>query len=340
MRTQDSRGGPLVLGFDVGGTSSRAMVADLAGTVLGTGRAGGGNPNSHPPDRAVEQVARAGRTALADVDPGTVRAGILGMAGTSKLTDPAVAALFDEAWRALGLDCPVQVVSDAEVAFAAATTAPAGTVLVAGTGAIAARISDHRLTTTSGGYGWLLGDEGSGFWLGREAVRETLRALDRGERDGSPLVTAVHLRLLSSASRAAEPDGLVRKRLITAVHAEPPVRLAELASVVTGAARDGDPIAADIVHRAATFLVDTAETTRGGNDTTPVVLAGSLIDGDGPVARAVRDELALRGHVRPAAAGPGEAGAAWLAALEVAGDATDTGRLHSRYLAARPVPQA
>ncbi len=78
-------------------------------------------------------------------------------------------AVYDREWA--GLDVVPRVLSDAETAFASATAEPDGTVLVAGTGSIAGRIRDRRMTTTTGGYGWLLGDEGSAFWLGRQAVR-------------------------------------------------------------------------------------------------------------------------------------------------------------------------
>src|SRR5437016_2590968 len=68
----------LVLGLDIGGTTSRALVGDLSGRTLGTGEAGGGNPNSHPPEQAARQVADAARAALSGVDPSHVRGGVLG----------------------------------------------------------------------------------------------------------------------------------------------------------------------------------------------------------------------------------------------------------------------
>jgi glucosamine kinase len=327
----------LVLGLDVGGTSSRALVGDLHGRTLGTGEAGGGNPNSHPLDHALREIATATATALSSIDPAHVRSGVLGMAGDSKMTDPAVAREFERAWSALGVTCPMRVVGDSEVAFAAGTPNPAGTVLIAGTGAIAGRIDRHRLVTTAGGYGWLLGDEGSAFWMGRESVREALRALDRqrmADRPDSPtgeLFPAVHTHLLDGAVNA-EP-GLLRKRLIAAVNAAPPIRLAELAPLVTSAARGGDRTALDIVRRAAMLLADTVSSTRRPDDTTPIVLAGALVAEGNPVGDALRAELTSRYDAHLAIAGHGAAGAAWLAAL----DLLDTGsctpaELHERYL--------
>ena len=65
---------------------------------------------------------------------------------------------------------------------ASGTSAPRGAVLIAGTGTIAAWIADGEVTHRIDGHGWLVGDDGSGFWLGRQAVRAVLAELDgRGE---------------------------------------------------------------------------------------------------------------------------------------------------------------
>ncbi|QGK71976.1 ATPase [Allosaccharopolyspora coralli] len=301
----------LVLGLDVGGTSSRAVLADLAGTTLGEGRADGGNPNSHPPERAAQQVTAAAREALGDTEPHRIARTVVGMAGVSKLSDPTVAAVFRKAWSDLGIVCPVRTVNDGEVAFAAGTSEPDGTVLIAGTGAIAGQIRDHEQDRVAGGYGWLLGDEGSAYWLGREAVRTTLQALDRGD-DLGVLGAGVVDSLVDESAES------VRKALITGANAGAPIELATLAPLVTTAVDNADPIAVDIVRRGAQHLVDTARTLRGAEDTTPIVLAGSLVASGNPVGDALRTELANRCPRAPLhVAGPGASGAAWLAARAV-----------------------
>jgi N-acetylglucosamine kinase-like BadF-type ATPase len=309
----------LVLGLDIGGTSSRALVSDLSGRVLGSGEAAGGNPNSHPVGEAVRQISEAARSALRDVDPAAVRNCVVGMAGVSKMADPEFTELFDRAWSRLGLHCAKHTINDCEVAFAAGTPDPDGTVLIAGTGAIAARISQHRTAAIIGGHGWLLGDEGSAFWLGREAVRAALRALDRGEPLHG-LTAAVRDRLLPDV-----PDAQ-RRQLISAVNAGPPIRLAELAPLVTTAA---DETADDIIRRGARALADTADATRSPGDTGPIVLAGGLVAPGNPVGEALRAELADRGWGEPRTAGPGAAGAAWLAGLDLS---DDPATLHKRLL--------
>ncbi|NYH79068.1 N-acetylglucosamine kinase-like BadF-type ATPase [Actinopolyspora biskrensis] len=328
--TETTGEGALVLGLDVGGTSSRAVVADLNGRTLGAGQAGGGNPNSHPPERATEQVARAARTALAEVDPSLVGAAALGMAGISKMSDPAVSGLFDQAWSALGLRCAMRTVSDGEVAFAAGTPEPRGTALIAGTGSIVARIENHELERTVGGYGWLLGDEGSAFWLGREAVTTTLRSLDHGEGRHDPLVASVLDELLGTPS-TEEPDPLVCRRIISIVGGRSPMRLAELAPLVTATAAGSGGKATDIVTRAARMLASAALSVRTEQDDSPVVLAGSLLTGTNPLVTAVRNELAERGATRLPTARSGALGAAWLAAGELT-DEAHARELHAEWL--------
>lgn len=303
----------VVVGVDVGGTSTRALAVGRDGTVLGRGRSGGGNPNSHPTDLAAKRVAEAVREALGG-GGALPEACVLGLAGESKFTDRTVKETFETALRQVGLTCAITVVSDAEVAFASATAEPDGTVVIGGTGAVAARIVAHRKTTWVDGWGWLLGDEGSAYWIGREAVRLTLRGLQAGEPPG-PLASAVLAETMPDRSTV---DDRTISRLITAVNAEPPIRLARFASTVSTLAATDDR-AADIVARAAEHLATHAQTARSADELTPVVLAGSVIGPDSPVGLALRGTLAARTDAPVLFAPDGAAGAAWLAALTVAG---------------------
>ncbi|PXY37157.1 N-acetylglucosamine kinase [Prauserella coralliicola] len=299
-----------VVGVDAGGTATRALAVGADGTVLGTGRAGGANPNSHPPEQAAAAIAGAVTAALTGLGPSDPSAFVIGMAGASKLTDPAVAEVFDRAWRGAGFGVTPRVVSDAEAAFASATEDADGTVLVAGTGSIAGRIRKRRMVSVAGGYGWLLGDEGSGYWIGREAVRAALDVLTRGGEAG-PLVRAV---LAETGVEEDQPKA--HHRLITAANAEPPVRLARFAPLVSEAAGT-DPVADAIVGRAAACLVELALAAREPGERTPVVLVGSVLGENGPVGAAVREGLSgldVRSDT------DGVLGAAWLAAVDAFGE--------------------
>ncbi|MGC4896163.1 N-acetylglucosamine kinase [Micromonospora sp. DT31] len=321
----------VVVGLDVGGTSTRAAAVDLDGVRLGTGHAGGGNPTSHGAERAAGELLTALRAALAEVDPTRVRAGVIGLAGAGRLlADPRGRDAFDQAWTAAGLRCPYTVHGDALVAYASGTAAPDGTVLIAGTGAIAAQVRDLRLDRTADGHGWLLGDAGSGFWLGREAVRSLLTDLDRAVAPGA-LARQVLAELTGSTEVAARPRATAAA-VVQAVTRRPPVDLARLAPLVVTAARQGEPAAVALVTEAAALLAESIWRIRPPDATDPVVLGGGLLTGDTPLAGAVRAELAARWPDAPlAGAGDGAAAAAWLAARDLP-EVIDPAALHARLV--------
>ncbi|MFC0530753.1 N-acetylglucosamine kinase [Phytohabitans kaempferiae] len=326
----------LVIGLDIGGTSTRALVASLAGERVSAGTAGGGNPTSHGAEAAAAELGKALSAALAPVDPTRVRAGTLGLAGVGRLlADPASRAAFDRAWAGAGLRCPYELIGDALVAYASGTAQPRGTVLIAGTGAIAASVHAFALDRVSDGHGWLLGDAGSGFWLGREAVRATLAALDAGRPLGR-LSEAVVEALLDPAAGAGGGDARGEARgaggsgaapgagahprdtvdvLVQRVTRRPPIELARLAPLVIAAHAEGDPTAAALLAEAARLLTESVARIREPGDTSPIVLAGGLLVGGTPLAPAVEHELAARWPDAPLPhASDGAAAAAWLAA--------------------------
>ncbi|MCF0097309.1 N-acetylglucosamine kinase [Micromonospora sp. MH99] len=319
----------VVVGLDVGGTSTRATALTLAGERLGTGRAGGGNPTSHGAERAAAELLTALRAALADVDPTRVAAGTIGLAGAARiLADPASRAAFDQAWHDAGLRCPYAVHGDALVAYASGTAEPDGTVLIAGTGAITAQVVDLRLDRVADGHGWLLGDAGSGFWLGREAVRRLLADLDAARTPGT-LTTAVLTELTGSAEVAPRPRDTV-DATIQAVTRRPPIELARLAPLVVTAAVDGEPVATALIAEAAAHLAGSVGRIRPAGATTPVVLGGGLLTAHTPLATAVRAEIGQRWPSAPLrTAGDGAAAAAWLAARALP-ELTDPAALHAR----------
>ncbi|WP_246485984.1 BadF/BadG/BcrA/BcrD ATPase family protein [Kribbella qitaiheensis] len=126
----------LVLGGDLGGTSTRIVIADHEGNVIGRGAAAGGNPTSHPASAAAN-FGQAIHQALDGIDPTLVSTAVIGAAGGSALSNPGVKAQFDAAWSGAGLVCEPDFIGDLEVAFASGTPEPAGTVLIAGTGSAA-----------------------------------------------------------------------------------------------------------------------------------------------------------------------------------------------------------
>jgi N-acetylglucosamine kinase-like BadF-type ATPase len=219
--------------------------------------------------------------------------GVLGVAGTSALATGDGLPAYERAWKGLGLTGPMVVVGDAVTAFAAGTPAPSGVVLIAGTGAIAAHVSGLRVLRTVDGNGWLLGDCGSGRWLGLAALRVAARHFD------SPFAAAV----------AAQVGVTSADALIAWAQRLPFAEIDALAPLVCALSTAGDLSAREITTAAAAELVRSLDDLAADG---PVVLAGSLLTSGTPVRDCVLTTLRERGAVCSTGRDPA-AGAAWLA---------------------------
>lgn len=308
----------LIMGVEAATARVDVVVTDLEGAVAGRGRAGSANPSAYSAHDVAARLGEAVTAALAGVDPLHVRAVVLGTPGILRFQRGESAGRLAALWKDLGLACPVTVVADAVTAFAAGTARPSGSVLIAGAGAIAARVDHEQVTARVDGNGWLVGDDGSGFWLGRQAVRAVFAALD-GRGEDTLLRDAV---LSTIAQGEAIPAGREERMALLrdALYDGPPIALAALAPLVPAAAEAGDRVAHRIVERAVDLLVDAAEPLVGaeaGESGEPLVLAGSLMAADGPIRREVRHRLAERHGRPPLLARPGAGGALWLAARRI-----------------------
>jgi N-acetylglucosamine kinase-like BadF-type ATPase len=194
---------------------------------------------------------------------------------------------------------PGHLVSDLVVAFCSASPDEAGYVLIGGTGAVAGRVDGEEVTTWADGLGWLLGDAGSGFWLGREAVSRTLLAL-QARSELSPLNRAV-------VELAGTDD---YSRLVSACYADRPTALSRYAPLVSAHVADS-PDAAAIVAEAADALAATL-IGLAPEPRLPIVLGGSLLSGPTPVAGGLRARLSGLDNPLLPASQP-MLGACWLA---------------------------
>ncbi|GHJ47923.1 N-acetylglucosamine kinase [Catellatospora sp. TT07R-123] len=332
----------VVVGVDGGGTRTRCVVVDGDGRVLGRAEAGGANPHSSPdPVGALTDAVRTAVAQAAGTTPGVaarVATGVFGLAGAGGAGHADALRRAAAAWHAAGLAGTPEVVGDLVVNFAAGTPEPEGLVLVAGTGAIAGRIADGAVVRRCDGYGWLVGDRGSGTWLGRMAVTAALDALD-GRGPDTVLTHTVPAALLDGPFPAAfEPGGAdahaLAQRLIRAVYGAPPATLARLSPVVDAAARAGDATARLIAAEAADHLVASVEAL-APQPAEPLVFAGGILTGPTLVAELVTARFAGSHPPRAVStAGPGELGAALLALRRTGLPAPDLTRVHTALLPA------
>jgi glucosamine kinase len=308
-----------ILAIDAGGTSTRAVIADANGHCTGFGLAGGGNPISAGLEAALDSYSAATHRALAasGADERTFSCILIAMAGKS---GGLPIDRISDRLESLGVHGPIDLESDLLAMFCSGTPSPQGYALVAGTGSVAARVREHRLERVAGGTGWLLGDDGSGFWIGHRVTRAVVAAID-----GLGPETALTNLLLTSlglerTDERAEGRPAVLLRLLEALYAQRPVELSRFAPLAFQA--PGDGVATSILESAASALDNLLATVRHPDVAGPLVLGGSvLVDGmlteAAPVAwlQSHRFEMAEVNPVRD-----GVVGAAVLALLRIGVD--------------------
>jgi N-acetylglucosamine kinase-like BadF-type ATPase len=257
-----------VIGIDAGGTTTVGLLADEEGRVLRDARAGGANLVVHGElgvEKALYQVIDA-----LDAS-GPVDAVCLGIAGVDR---PEEKELIGQLLRRLGLRRGVRIVNDARVALVAGAPAGIGIVVVSGTGSIAYGVDPRFETARAGGWGYLLGDEGSAFWLGHAAVRQGIRAAD-GRGPATTLYDRICVRIgVRLPTGSSGPGDLVKWFYDQELSRN---RVAELAALVEEAAAEGDAAAAGLLDQAAQHLARAAravEAQLAFAEPYPLVLAG------------------------------------------------------------------
>ena len=256
-----------VLGIDAGGTKTVCQLADDSGEVLAEARRGGANLQAVG-ELEVEKVLHdVMEEAIGDLDvrPAAI---CLGIAGVDR---PEDAGVVRGIMKRIGYKAKVLVVNDALVALEAGAPDQPGVVVIAGTGSIAYGRNDRNQAARAGGWGYMLGDEGSGYWIGRAALRAVLRESDR--RGPATLLTGLLLKYYGGprAQDLIHPvyHGTLR-----------PSAIASLAQCVQAAFTDGDPVAIGILRGSADQLESSALSVARrlelvGSDF-PFVLAGGI----------------------------------------------------------------
>ena len=277
-----------VMAVDAGGTTTRAVLLDESGHCLGVGRARGGNPIALGPPLAMANVVSALMEALS----GSIGAGpelvLMTMAGASTSADLA----GEEAQlNAAGVTARVAFEADILSAWVSGTASGDGTVLVVGTGAVAGVVSNGNLVRIVDGGGWLLGDAGSGFWIGREVVRAVAEHLD-GRGPATDLTEAVMARVAEAPDRPGPGFNNTSHRLLRHVYGASPVTLATFAPLALQA--HDDAIASDILARAAAEVEKTARVVIDPASGDPIVLAGGLLGEGSPIMKHLVDAFGDR----------------------------------------------
>ena len=303
-----------VLGIDAGGTKTVCFLADERATILSEGRGPGANLHAAG-ELAVEKVLHeVMEEAIGDrtVTPAAVCLGIAGVDREDE--EKTVRAIM----RRIGYKSRILVVNDALIALVAGARDAPGIVIIAGTGSIVYGRNANGEAARAGGWGHIIGDEGSGYWIGREALAAVMRAADgRGPATG----LSVEVRSHFGVSDESRLPRIVYDREL------PRMNVAALGPIVQRAAEQGDAVATRILERAAEELAQAALSVvtqlemRG--DAFTFYLAGGVFRVVPWVANEMRRrlvEVAPRSQVQSLEDEPA-VGAVWLALAEACGGA-------------------
>jgi N-acetylglucosamine kinase-like BadF-type ATPase len=241
------------LGVDGGGTNCRAELyyapadpfADLSRRLAGRGRAEAANFHRVGLESAVNSVKKAVGEACreAGITPAQIHAACVGLAGVQH---PKHHRQMMDALTAAFPIPDISLETDARVALAGATGLKPGVVIIAGTGSIACGTNAHGEFARAGGWGPTMGDEGSGYYIGRRALEAAMAAYDHRAEP-----TSLTEKVCAHFGVASPPE------LPSVIYSAPATvmrEIAQLSKAVVEAAREGDATAQRILSDAATEL--------------------------------------------------------------------------------------
>ncbi|MEW9671153.1 N-acetylglucosamine kinase [Ammoniphilus sp. 3BR4] len=274
------------IGVDGGGTGTRGVLADREGRILAVARRDSTHVLSRPLSQVMQTLKALCRELLDQVS-GTdeeVRSVFLGLAGAGRPREKEqLLQGFNEVYPGR-----VRVEHDAVAALYAGTWGKPGIVLLAGTGSMAFGVSSQGAPYRVGGWGYLIGDEGSGFSLGQQALTAVMRAFDGR---GKPTQLAP---LLFAQYKIQEATELVS---LLYASSNPRKWMAEAGPLVLQATEQGDEVAQEIVDQATDELVLLAEACgRNMGEAHPIVLAGGLLGKGTLLQRRVAEKLVMLGN--------------------------------------------
>ena len=230
-----------VIGIDAGGTKTLCQLADASGTVIAEARGPGANLQASG-ELQVEKVLHSlMEQAIGDrpIVPAVI---CLGIAGVDRPDDAEIVRAI---MKRIGYKARVLVVNDALVALEAGAPGQPGVVIISGTGSICYGRNAHGEAARSGGWGYVLGDEGSGYWIGRAALRAVLREADKRGPE-----TALTPMLLNHFA-VERAQNIIHQVYHTNLK---PAAIGALARSVQAAYLQGDQVAVGILRGAANEL--------------------------------------------------------------------------------------
>ena len=226
------------LGIDAGASATKWVLINDSGTIA-SGRRDAMDGHVYR-ESSLERMRRVLGEISEEIRDSKVSAVYMGITGVTQ--DGSIEIEIETSFK-----CPSRVVSDIELAYRANFEVGEGILLYAGTGSVAYAIDESAVVHQIGGWGYLLGDEGAGYWIGKEAIRLALFQIEsKKEIEGTSLAGQILEKI--NAHDWNTVKGFVYSQDRSAI--------AALSRVVDSAASLGDSDAINIINRAAVHLAN------------------------------------------------------------------------------------
>jgi N-acetylglucosamine kinase-like BadF-type ATPase len=231
------------LGIDAGASATKWVLINDIGTIA-SGRRDAMDGHIYR-ESSLERMRRVLSEISEEIKDSKVSAVYMGITGVTQ--DGSIEREIETSFK-----CPSRVVSDIELAYRANFEVGDGILLYAGTGSVAYAIDENSEAHKVGGWGYLLGDEGAGYWIGKEAIRLSLFEIEKK----------------STIKEGSLPDHILKEiqaidwnGIKAFVYSNDRAEIAALSKIVDQAAEAGDPEAISILKKAASHLGDLVSRT-------------------------------------------------------------------------------
>jgi len=253
-----------VIGIDGGGTKTVGVLANLKGKILREIKIGSTNPNKIGFKRAIFNL----RDLISKISKSKkIKIAYLGLAGGLERDKKKREKIKKELQRFF--EFPIFVDGDQKIAFRAGTDEKNGVVVIAGTGAIAMGWKGKK-EAISGGWDWLIGDQGSGFWVGKRVLEEIGKSLDGRRKD-------FKLKRFILKKLKIKKDEQIYERFY---HQDFVEKVASLSKLVDQLSKKGDKFSQRILIEAAKEIskmaISVIRKLNFKNEKFPVVFAGGM----------------------------------------------------------------
>jgi len=272
-----------IMGVDGGGTHSRLLVTDLHGNEIYQGIGKSTNIESNSLEIVQKNFVDLfqefhNRTNYSKEECISICIGTAGV-DTPEAVD-LVTGLIDQ----LGYPCFIEVMNDAEIALAAETKGKPGIIIISGTGSIGFGVNECGRKWRVGGFGYLVGDEGSGYWVARKGIGAALQDYDHsGEKTLLTEMLTKHLEL--------ERFDKILDFIYNANKSE----IAKLAALVIQGCKQGDTVSKEIMNKAAAHLARTVITLvkelQMTEQSYPVIYGGGFLTNSPGLCSSISDKI-------------------------------------------------